>query len=59
MSHMPAWARRWQRLLFDNGWLLPDNRQSSGAATPPFCSSLCTSRSCADAGSITASTRKA
>jgi alkylation response protein AidB-like acyl-CoA dehydrogenase len=22
-SHMPAWARRWQRLLFDNGWLLP------------------------------------
>src|SRR5579875_2691308 len=20
---MPAWARRWQRLLFDNGWLLP------------------------------------
>jgi alkylation response protein AidB-like acyl-CoA dehydrogenase len=23
MSHMPQWARRWQRLLFDNGWLLP------------------------------------
>ncbi len=23
VSHMPAWARRWQRLLFDNGWLLP------------------------------------
>ena len=22
-SHMPQWARRWQRLLFDNGWLLP------------------------------------
>jgi alkylation response protein AidB-like acyl-CoA dehydrogenase len=22
-SHMPEWARRWQRLLFDNGWLLP------------------------------------
>jgi alkylation response protein AidB-like acyl-CoA dehydrogenase len=20
---MPTWARRWQRLLFDNGWLLP------------------------------------
>ena len=20
---MPAWARRWQRLLFDAGWLLP------------------------------------
>ena len=23
VSHMPAWARRWQRLLFDNGWLVP------------------------------------
>ncbi len=23
VSHMPAWARCWQRLLFDNGWLLP------------------------------------
>jgi len=23
VSHMPAWARQWQRLLFDNGWLLP------------------------------------
>ncbi|MGY4712560.1 acyl-CoA dehydrogenase family protein [Mycolicibacterium sp. CBM1] len=23
VSHMPAWARRWQRLLFDSGWLLP------------------------------------
>ena len=23
VSHMPVWARRWQRLLFDNGWLLP------------------------------------
>jgi alkylation response protein AidB-like acyl-CoA dehydrogenase len=23
VSHMPTWARRWQRLLFDNGWLLP------------------------------------
>lgn len=23
VSHMPGWARRWQRLLFDNGWLLP------------------------------------
>ena len=20
---MPQWARDWQRLLFDNGWLLP------------------------------------
>ena len=23
VSHMPQWTRRWQRLLFDNGWLLP------------------------------------
>ena len=23
VSHMPQWARCWQRLLFDNGWLLP------------------------------------
>src|SRR5246500_5055021 len=23
VSHMPQWARNWQRLLFDNGWLLP------------------------------------
>ena len=22
-SHVPEWARRWQRLMFDNGWLLP------------------------------------
>lgn len=22
-SHVPEWARRWQRLLFDNGWLCP------------------------------------
>jgi alkylation response protein AidB-like acyl-CoA dehydrogenase len=22
-SHIPDWARNWQRLMFDNGWLLP------------------------------------
>ncbi len=22
-SHIPEWARHWQRLMFDNGWLLP------------------------------------
>jgi alkylation response protein AidB-like acyl-CoA dehydrogenase len=22
-SHVPDWARHWQRLMFDNGWLLP------------------------------------
>ena len=30
MSHMPEWARRWQRLLFDNGWLLPGNTPEFG-----------------------------
>lgn len=30
VSHLPAWARRWQRLLFDNGWLLPGNPPEFG-----------------------------
>jgi alkylation response protein AidB-like acyl-CoA dehydrogenase len=30
VSHMPAWARRWQRLLFDNGWLLPSQPPEFG-----------------------------
>ncbi|HET9877020.1 MAG TPA: acyl-CoA dehydrogenase family protein [Mycobacterium sp.] len=30
VSHMPGWARRWQRLLFDNGWLLPGNPPEFG-----------------------------
>jgi alkylation response protein AidB-like acyl-CoA dehydrogenase len=29
-SHVPAWARRWQRLLFDEGWLLPGNPPEYG-----------------------------
>ncbi len=29
-SHIPQWARRWQRLLFDNGWLLPRNPPEFG-----------------------------
>ncbi|OBK77698.1 acyl-CoA dehydrogenase family protein [Mycobacterium sp. 1274761.0] len=24
-SDVPDWARRWQRLMFDNGWLVPGN----------------------------------
>ena len=31
VSHMPAWARRWQRLLFDNGWLLPGSPEFGGS----------------------------
>ncbi|OBK19367.1 acyl-CoA dehydrogenase family protein [Mycobacterium asiaticum] len=30
VSHMPQWARDWQRLLFDNGWLLPAQRPEFG-----------------------------
>ena len=35
-SHMPEWARRWQRTLFDAGWLLPGNPPEYGGrnATP-------------------------
>jgi alkylation response protein AidB-like acyl-CoA dehydrogenase len=29
-SHIPEWARRWQRLLFDDGWLLPGNPPEFG-----------------------------
>jgi alkylation response protein AidB-like acyl-CoA dehydrogenase len=29
-SHVPQWARRWQRLLFDNGWLVPGNPPEFG-----------------------------
>jgi alkylation response protein AidB-like acyl-CoA dehydrogenase len=29
-SHIPRWARRWQRLMFDNGWLLPGNPPEFG-----------------------------
>ena len=30
VSHMPQWAREWQRLLFDNGWLLPSQPPEFG-----------------------------
>jgi alkylation response protein AidB-like acyl-CoA dehydrogenase len=29
-SHIPEWARGWQRLLFDTGWLLPGNPPEFG-----------------------------
>jgi alkylation response protein AidB-like acyl-CoA dehydrogenase len=29
-SDVPAWARRWQRLQFDHGWLLPGNTPEFG-----------------------------
>jgi alkylation response protein AidB-like acyl-CoA dehydrogenase len=29
-AHVPEWARRWQRLQFDHGWLLPGNSPEYG-----------------------------
>jgi alkylation response protein AidB-like acyl-CoA dehydrogenase len=29
-SHIPEWARHWQRLMFDNGWLLPGHPPEFG-----------------------------
>ncbi|MGW0040167.1 acyl-CoA dehydrogenase family protein [Rhodococcus sp. NPDC003348] len=29
-AHVPDWARRWQRVQFDNGWLLPGNPPEFG-----------------------------
>src|SRR5271170_7710467 len=29
-SHIPEWSRRWQRLQFDQGWLLPGNPPEFG-----------------------------
>jgi alkylation response protein AidB-like acyl-CoA dehydrogenase len=29
-SDVPEWARRWQRLLFDSGWLVPGNSPEFG-----------------------------
>jgi alkylation response protein AidB-like acyl-CoA dehydrogenase len=29
-SDVPSWARQWQRMLFDNGWLLPGQRPEFG-----------------------------
>ncbi len=29
-SHVPEWARQWQRMLFDHGWLLPGNPPEFG-----------------------------
>jgi len=29
-SHIPEWARRWQALQFDHGWLLPGNPPEFG-----------------------------
>ena len=29
-SHVPEWSRRWQRVQFDHGWLLPGNPPEFG-----------------------------
>ncbi len=35
-SHMPGWARRWQRTMFDAGWLLPGNPPEYGGRNAPL-----------------------
>ena len=59
VSHMPTWARKWQRLLFDNGWLLPGNPPNSADATRQCFSSSSISMNCVGDASITASILKA
>ncbi len=60
VSHMPQWARDWQRLLFDNGWLLPAQPPEFGGRNANVRAvSSCILTSCAGAGSTTASTRRA
>lgn len=29
-AHVPGWARRWQRIMFDHGWLQPGNTPEFG-----------------------------
>jgi hypothetical protein len=42
-GHLPDWARRWQRTLFDAGWLVP--------GWPPRCRRWSTSKNSPDGGS--------
>jgi len=41
VSHMPDWARRWQRLLFDNGWLLPGQPPEFGGRADAYIDEVC------------------
>ena len=59
VSHMPQWARDWQRLLFDNGWLLPAQPPEFGGRNATVLQRSCTSTNCAGGASTTASTRRA
>ncbi len=38
-SHIPEWARHCQRLMFDNGWLLPGYPPEFGGRNATCCSS--------------------
>ena len=42
---MPEWARRWQRLQFDHGWLLPGNPPEFGGRNAGSSSSSSIARS--------------
>jgi hypothetical protein len=58
-AHVPDWARRWQQLQFDHGWLLPGNPPHSVAETPASSSSSSIAMNSHGVGSITRSTRRA
>ena len=38
-AHLPEWARRWQRTLFDDGWLVPGWPPELGGLAPVTVSS--------------------
>ena len=40
-SHIPEWARRWQRLQFDHGWLLPGNPPEFGGRNAGILQQYC------------------
>ena len=57
-SHIPEWARRWQRLQFDHGWPLPGNTREFGGRNATLLQQLCTARNYPAGGSISPSTRR-
>ena len=60
VSHMPAVGARWQRLLFDNGWLLPSQPPEFGGRNATVLQQYrAIWRSCADGGFTTVSIRRA
>lgn len=58
-SRIPEWSRRWQRTLFDAGWLLPGQPPEYGGRNAPLEQGSRIRRSCRGGGSTRASTRRA